>query len=472
MSDKELATLGPKTIVGDISALLGDASAAAPESGMGGTASPRGSVDGDDNSSATSNGASLRPDGRKKPQASGTPEPASVVCVGNVRALAIPAGQLVKTLTVKPELLSALRANAELKQDWLVNKRREVDTWAKQQRRQASRGGASLSSSQLSPVREGDDAVPGWGRDWRDSSALASVGLFLDGLLELDAFRGWSEPSGAVQGDHDDAGADGIEDGETNHNDNDDEGSLKGGGSNASVESLGHSSSVHTAASEKRFKLVQQLLVRTFDGLDPAAKKALGGRAPPVWHGLSPEKRHALERARELIPPKPAAPSIPDSFMDDDNLDNFNEDDFEEDSVVSPPARTRVGLPKPQPPPPRPADDGRQRGQGLFGGPVSADPLMPFPTLTRTRGLHARTLPLVSRSGGFLNALASTGDGHTMVQPANMHMGPGAGRAIVAALRPERLEALPSSLKAKLRMSDLARIDGAIARGVDALLRR
>jgi len=398
------------------------------------------------------------------------------MCIGAVRALAIPAGQLAKTLAVKPELLSALRANAQLKQDWLLNKRREVDALAKQQRRQAGRGGggASLSSSQLSPVREGDDAVPVWGRDWKDSSALASLGLFLDGLLELDAFRGWSEPPGAAQGERDDdAGADGVDEGETNRHGNvdDDEGSLKGGGgSNASVESLGNSSSVHTAASEKRFKLVQQLLVRTFDGLDPAAKKALGGRAPPVWHGLSPEKRHALERARELIPPKPAAPSIPDSFIDDDNLDNFNEDDFEEDSVVSPPARTRVGLPKPQPPPPRPVDDGRHRGRGLFDAQVSADPLMPFPTLTRARGMHARTLPLVHRSDGFLNALAGTSDGHKMLQ--HSAMGPGAGRAVVAALRPERLEALPSSLKAKLRKSDLAHIDGAIARGVDALLRR
>jgi hypothetical protein len=256
-------------------------------------------------------------------------------------------------------------------------------------------------------------------------------------------------------------------------------GSLAGGGS-----ALSSGGGGRTSASEARFHLVRQLLVRTFDGLDPAAQTAFGGPcAPPVWHGLPPAKQRALDHARAVLPPRPAPAPYPEEENplrgDDDDEDDEvgdGEESLLADPAVSPPARTRVGLPKPLPPPPRPPLDehsgGRRHpGSGRFGSyNPSVDPLMPFPTLTRVRGLHARTLPLVSRSDGFLSAFASGSSGGSG-PTTRVAMGPGAGRAAVAALRPERLAALPPGLRSKLREADLARIDGAIARGVDALLR-
>ena len=308
-----------------------------------------------------------------------------------------------------------------------------------------------------------------------------------------------------------------------------------GGGGGSAAASLGGDckddkeggAAASGAAGENRASraLVTQLLVRTFGGLSAEARASFGGGAH-AWpeHAEHHEAQAAAQRTHAVAsaadkatrgsgeaacPPhsRSHSPHDRDHNHDHDDAQGNGPNDTHHDPHHDPhshPGHARghgsqghfskdrpyaslphglsPGFVKPVRVPFDPAKPSAFRAAHaadrdgppppLSAQTARADLLMPFPSISRNRPLHGRKMPVVARSNGFLDAL-----GPHQTPPAHGLGGSGGGahgRVVGGAVLPGRartLESLEPGLKQRLHGDDLARIDGAIMRGVAAMSR-
>eukprot|EP00615_Pteridomonas_danica_P004088 CAMPEP_0114333848 /NCGR_PEP_ID=MMETSP0101-20121206/4013_1 /TAXON_ID=38822 ORGANISM="Pteridomonas danica, Strain PT" /NCGR_SAMPLE_ID=MMETSP0101 /ASSEMBLY_ACC=CAM_ASM_000211 /LENGTH=813 /DNA_ID=CAMNT_0001464973 /DNA_START=513 /DNA_END=2954 /DNA_ORIENTATION=- len=405
---------------------------------------------------------------------------AAVVCSSNVKYLSIGNRILKRELDLRPELLSLIRTSTSTKKEW-------IDIATKNENKKLC---------------------------WGDGGILneISIALELDGLGGQSPFRGWSElpKEDSKLPDLDEINLIATVD-ELNNTtetleeevevtkDDDDEGSVNYN-SAASIASA-------ELAEEKRLKLVKQMLVRTYDGLDPSAQ-ALYQPAP--W---KKEKAQSQTQSNQLndalmnsmMKEKQTGPATGTARSRGAQPGSSSNNSSKRNSQRNSPRQTQSqsqdnggGVQSGS----RSRHSARHQGgrhpQGAGSGVVIASrtnsshqafnkeeenllainaelagelpmawplpipprkihPLEPFPTLTRNRSLHASKLPKVSKSIGFEIATSLV-----KKKASNDFEGEAWRRQHVFA-------SMPKDVAVKLKMKDMMAIERAVDKGLGSL---
>jgi len=394
----QLAVLGPSAIVGDVPVLL----APRPLTGLAAAQALKNKKNG---LSAASSTKTKNVDCSKKSKNpfDGSIEPCSVVCVTPTKYLRVPTPLFRKHLLGRPELLAVFRQHAAEKLSWLAQRvvdddlrkgavaaarnllgvddeeeedeEDEEDEEEEEEEEAGGEVGAEVDGvrNQRSRVKRGD----AWGEGGVENEE--STSLWLDGMPEQSAFRGWTEVPNYDDDDGDEDGSNCGDDGSVAHS--------QANGSVASASDSAHStanSQPGGQAARKKANKLRMMLVRTYDGLDPAAQKQY---RPSLWATLATSSSSSSSSE----PSTAHTPAPPSSRQ--------------HTSHIRPAPTPSVKGAARKSHPSRDLPSSSSSSSSTLVAPGLVDPLMPFPTITRNRGLHSGRLPLIKRSAGYQDAL-------------------------------------------------------------------